>query len=364
MAQDRDWFQRLGAELDKSMGGHTPPPEIKYRMATPSTQLNCAMGLGLPAGKLIGVIGEPNSGKTACVASWAACVQQWGGKVWWADSETKFDMDLGQKAGLTYNESCWRYDQPDNLEQYQASLEAAIKSVREEQKSELKSKQSPLPAMFVLDSVAMLGIKDLSSKKVTQTKNRPMSASQQWTSFLQREVPKLLSGMHVYLVFLNHLRDNPDTLGYGNKDQFKSPGGRAIKHMEGIRLFVKQVKFNKTNDWFFEEWEKKDSDYGYNMHFYVEKNSFGAPWREAKIPFFFHKGFDDGVGSLQYLRDKGMFDWKGGSLGWTLDGVGYGSLPDLLNRTQQDPDFVKLLQQYCCTVYQSYNTYSRDDFIL
>lgn len=357
----RNWLQDLGSELDKKYGKQ-PVPFVKYSLATPCTQLNCALGKGLPAGRLIEVIGNEQSGKTATVSSWAACAQQYGGLVWWSDTEAKFDMGLGGKVGLSFDDSVWRYDQPRNLEEWQQAFENAVKAVEKAQSKE----EHPTPAMFVLDSVATLGIKDLSQAQVLQTNLRPMSAPQQWTHFFQRSIWQKIFDLHLYVVFINQLRDNPDILGYGGrgerKPSYKTPGGRALTHMQGIRIFTKGIKFCKSNDMWFETWEEKDVAYGYNVEYLVEKNAFGAPWRKAKIPFLFHKGFDDPLGSLAYLREKGILQYRGG---YKMEGNLVGnSLPEVLTRIQQDREFQLYCQNLCCSVYQTYNTYEPEDFLL
>ena len=352
------WIEELHKDSNKKLGV-APIPCINYRLTTPSTQLNCALGGGLPGGRTIEVIGDAAAGKTSSVASWCAIVQRMGGFVWWADAETKFDMNLGALTGLNYDSAAWRYDNPDNLEQYQTQLEANIRLAVGGQ----NKVKDPPPAMFVLDSLAALGIKAISEKKVDKQALRPMSAAQQWTHFFQREVPKMLMGSNIYLVFINHIRDNPDTLGYGQKPEFKSPGGKMVKFMETIRIFVKCQKFAKSSQKFAEIWamEDKDSEYGYMVQYYVEKNSAGPPWRKAEIPFFFHRGFDDYLGSLHYLTDKGIIAWRGGH--YWLDDLQFRSYPEILKKLCEDPTFGPLLQKYAALTFQTRNTYTADDFL-
>jgi recombination protein RecA len=312
--------------------------------------------MGLPAGRPIEIIGEEQVGKTAIVSAICAAVQRLGGSVWWNDAEGKFDMDLGRKAGLVYDADQWRYDQPKYLEIFQTALEENIVALHGVQKDQIAKGETPPPAIFVLDSLAMLGVHSISTKRVHDQAKQPMSVAQQWTHFYQRETIKLFGHLHCYLVFINHLRDNPDLAGFGGKSQFKSPGGKANKYMQTIRIFLSQTKFNETNDdLFFDQWEKKDSEYGYNLDMYVEKNSAGAPWRKARLPFFFHKGFDDPLGCLQYLRNKGYL------VRYVLQGKQF-SKEELLYRSQHDPEFQAYLQQLCCYVYQLHNSYSSDDF--
>lgn len=356
----QDWIAALTKDADKRLG-LARLPHIRYRLGTPSTQLNCALGAGLPMGRSVEVIGDSGEGKTATVAGWGSMVQQAGGFVWWGDSENKFDLDLGAKCGLCYDPQFWRYDQPDNLEEYQSALEAYIKIKIESEAALTKLGQPAPPAMFVLDSLAMLGIRDLSKLAVDKSKLRPMSQSQQWTNFYQREAIKQLEGSNVLLVFINHIRDNPDLAGWGSKPQFKSPGGKVVKFMETIRIFLKSQKFIKDHLW-TEAWPKKDSEYGYMVQYYVEKNSAGAPWRSAEIPFFFHKGFDDGLASLQYLDQKKLFQYDRSAQAYTIGGESFPTKAAALRRTQEDPLFVQLLQRLTCQAYQDNNTYSREDF--
>jgi RecA/RadA recombinase len=214
--------------------------------------------------------------------------------------------------------------------------------------------------MFVLDSLAMLGIKGISEKAINKQKLQVMSIAAQWAFFFQREGPKQMAGTNMFLVFINHVRDNVDMMGYGARKEYKTPGGRANKHMQSIRIFLKGVKFCKTNDDWFEEWPEKDAEYGYNVVYYIEKNASGAPWRKAKIPFFFHRGFDDGLACLQYLLDKKIIRYAGGwKLGDELLGKSFG---DMLRAQQSSRELTQYLQTLTVKCYQENNFYTPEDF--
>lgn len=340
-------FDLLSQACLKVLG---PPvlPQIRYCLSTPSTLLNSALGIGgIPGGCAIEIIGDPGKGKTSLAISIVASAQQQGGWAHWADAERRLDRKFANMLGADL-ENRFLYCQPDNLEQYLGLLEKGIDLALAEQKT------NPVPVVFVLDSVAVLGLANNGVKDFEKTNILPMSIPQQWTQFWQRKISKSMSGTNIYLLLLNHQRVQVDFFGHGPPKK-RSPGGSMLGYMDSVKIYVNGYPFPAAST-MGKHYNHLDSDSGAIQKFHIEKNSAGAPWREAEIPFFFHRGYDDALGCLRYLMDSdiGEICW---SAGYKLrDGTkvpDYSTLVSLL----QNPDWARVFKQWAAEVYHQRNVY-------
>lgn len=352
-----DLYERINSRLTQDYGPGQLTP-IKYRLATHSTLLNCATGGGIPAGRVVEILGENQVGKSATLLKLSSIVQQLGGYVWYADTEGKLDYDLAQKLGVDTQQPSFRVDTPVSIEHFQDAFIDNLKDIAAiEAKYIRETKQAPPPTMTILDSIAMLGAQKQSEKDVLKSKLQPMSLAQMWTNFFLRKEVKALKHLNHYFLIVNQFRDNVDFMGYG-KAPVKSPGGKMVKYAAALRLHLTQTSL-KSDELLHKTFTTKESEPGYLLDYYVDKNSAGAPWRKASIPFFFHRGFDDPLGCFVYLRSVGVLAFSGGyKIGSDLVGK---SFAEALARLQ-DPAFVQWLQHLTAQVYLDNNTYSDADW--
>jgi len=70
------------------------------KISTGVPQLDYIAGGGLPAGRIIEIIGRPNTGKSSIATSIAAAIQEEGKNVLWVDAENGFNPDYARKNAL------------------------------------------------------------------------------------------------------------------------------------------------------------------------------------------------------------------------------------------------------------------------
>lgn len=355
---DKTAYALLHAASNKALG-LVKLPSVRFRIPTPSTLLNCATGIGgLAGGTCTEIMGKSAKGKTSLMLGIAANIQRMGGWVGgWGDAEQRLDRKFAEDQGVNLEER-FIYFRPKNLEEYLDLTEKGIMLAVEDQK------KNPVPVGFFLDSVAALGTKAQQEGELDKEKTKilPMSAPQQWTRFWQRNVAKSIAGTNIYLVLANQVRVSVDFFGHG-PPKVHSPGGSMLGYMDSMKIMVDGYKFPAASH-LGKHFNYLDADAGAMQTFVIDKNSVGAPWREAEIPFFFQGGYWDALSCLEYLRQKEEISWGGSGKGWIQSGEGqqvglptgldsYAALVSLL----YNPDWVEIIRKWAVEVYYRRNYY-------
>ena len=136
-----------------------------------------------------------------------------------------------------------------------------------------------------------------------------------------------------------------------------------LGYMDSMKIMVDGYKFPAASH-LGKHFNYLDADAGAMQTFVIDKNSVGAPWREAEIPFFFQGGYWDALSCLEYLRSKDEISWGGSGKGWIQSGEGqqvglptgldsYAALVSLL----YNPDWVELIRKWAVEVYYRRNYY-------
>lgn len=345
-------------------------PQAQFVLPTVSTLLNCATGIGgLPSGSIVTVKGPSSKGKSGFLSTvFASAIQQDShsfGKLY--DSERRWNFNYAHMNGCPFpsedGSTRFFYEQTRNLETFMSCLEKDLSHVVPEHKEKIASGIDPGWFIGGLDSVATLGLKEQDEKAMDDKyrKVKPMSKATIWTEFFQKTLPKAIAGTKVMLVFTNHVRVKPDMYG-GGPPGTSTPGGAMIHYMESLTIVVEGYPFpTSTPEWLQmkERYSNKDSPSGILVEFYIEKSSVGPPMRKARIPYFFHRGFDDALGCLQYLRETGSIPFAGGYC--VAPDVRFRST-DELYESLQDPAWRQYYQQYAQQVYLSRNSYTQPYF--
>jgi recombination protein RecA len=238
---------------------------------------------GFPRGRIIEVYGQESSGKTTMALFIAAQVQKKGGRVFWVDAECCMDSEYSKKIGVDTKNLI--IHKPMSGEEGFDALEKMIKTNSID--------------LIVVDSVAALVPQeeldgDIGDKKIA-LQARLLSKG-------LRAITGILSQTKTSIIFINQLRDNLMTFGYGPKTI--TPGGKALKFYASVRLAVRKGK--KI------EGENKDI-IGNQLIVKAEKNKVGLPFRETTLDLYFSKGIDI-VGDLIDFGNKiGVVERTGNS---------------------------------------------------
>lgn len=217
---------------------------------------------GIPKGRLIEVSGAPSTGKTALAMYLAVKVQKTGGKVLWIDAERVFNPVYTKQMGIDLTKLV--VFTPESGEQALEVIESHV----------LTGGYS----LIVVDSVAALvPEKELDSEPTDVT----IALVAKMLSRHLRVVTGPTARTGTIILYINQIRDNLMTFGYGKKTV--TTGGKALPFYCSVRLEVKAV--GKIKD-------KNDQVVGNKLKIETIKNKVGLPFKTCEIDLYFNSGID------------------------------------------------------------------------
>jgi len=220
---------------------------------TGSIGLDAALGIGgVPVGRVVEVYGNESSGKTSLAISIAREAQRKfpDKKVAYIDTEHAFDVSYAEKIGL--DTSNMLFAQPDFGEQ---AMDILMKLV-----------ESGAFSIVVVDSVTAITPKaEIEGDMTDQTiglQARIMSKG-------LRKIVGPASSTDTTVLFINQLRANISSMGYGPKEV--TTGGKGLKFFSSVRIETKVIKSESSNVRVKARVKKNKVDYG-KEHGIIKQN--------------------------------------------------------------------------------------------
>jgi recombination protein RecA len=242
------------------------------RLKTNLRDFDYMLGGGLPLGRITEVFGPESAGKTTLAYYLCSLVDL----ALFIDAEGTFDEE---RAGLFKIK-------PGKLVVNRPSYgEEAVDMICE-------FTEAGVP-LIVVDSVPCLFPKKIVANDIGKDAISPIPRllSQQ---LFPKLIP-LLRRSETIVVFINQIRDNITTFGWG--EPYMTPGGKALKHHCSVRIEVRRRSWIGA----------KDARYGLLNAFRVVKSKVGRPFNSCEIPMLFEYGYttkDDMKDVLKDLRKK------------------------------------------------------------
>ncbi len=240
-----DIIRRVKKTVEKQYGGdalHTPDELqgsldslVKLWAPTGIKGLDAVLGKegkGVPAGKLIEIYGPEGQGKSTLLYFLLGLVQKQGGIAALIDSELSYDPVRGKLFGVDNSQLLLIHldEEVGCLEEVFDRIEFISKAIRKE--------QDDVFILWGLDTVYATPTLDLlkaaSYKDVVRVAALARALSQSLPRLCQ-----FLAKWKVGMIFINQVRENIGVM-YG--EQYKTPGGMALKHHTTIRCIVKRKK--------------------------------------------------------------------------------------------------------------------------
>jgi len=270
---------------------------------------------GFPRGRIIEAYGMESAGKSLLALFIAAQVQKNGGRVFWIDAEFCFNTDYAEKIGVDIKNLI--IHKPMNAEEGFDALEKMIKTNSVD--------------LIVVDSVAALVPQEELDGEIGDKK---IALQARLLSKGLRAITGMLSQTKTSVIFINQLRDNLMTFGYGQKNT--TPGGRALKFYASIRLSVRKGKKILNS---------KKEIVGNELIIKAEKNKVGLPFRETTLDLFFAKGIDTIGDLINFAIQNNIIQKEGNtySFGDVKLGVGLEKVKEYVRQDKKLVEEIKKL---------------------
>ncbi|KAI4323159.1 hypothetical protein L6164_022788 [Bauhinia variegata] len=222
--------------------------------------LDCALGGGLPKGRIVEIYGPESSGKTTLALHAIAEVQKLGGNAVLVDAEHAFDPAYSKALGVDVENLyvC----QPDHGEM---ALEVADRMCR-----------SGAVDLICIDSVSALTPRAEIEGEIGM---QQMGLQARLMSQALRKMSGNASKAGCTLIFLNQIRYKIGVY-YGNPEV--TSGGIALKFFASVRLEIRSTGKIKS--------VKGDEEIGLRVRVRVQKSKVSRPYKQAEFDIIFGEG--------------------------------------------------------------------------
>ena len=231
-------------------------------ISTGALTLDHALGVGgIPRGRIMEIYGHEASGKTTLTLHIIAEAQKAGGYAAFIDAEHALDPTYASALGVDIDNLY--ISQPNSGEEALEILEKVVSSTAFD--------------IVVVDSVAALVSR---AELAGDIGDAHIALQARLMSHALRKLTAIISNTNTAVIFINQLRQNIATTGYGAGPTETTTGGKALKFYSSVRLDIRRT-----------EWIKKgDETIGHKVKIKVVKNKLSAPFKVVNLEIIFGHG--------------------------------------------------------------------------
>lgn len=231
-------------------------------ISTGALTLDHALGVGgIPRGRITEIYGHEASGKTTLTLHIIAEAQKAGGYAAFIDAEHALDPTYA--SALEVDIDNLYISQPNSGEEALEILEKVVSSTAFD--------------IVVVDSVAALVSR---AELAGDIGDAHIALQARLMSHALRKLTAIISNTNTAVIFINQLRQNIATTGYGAGPTETTTGGKALKFYSSVRLDIRRT-----------EWIKKgDETIGHKVKIKVVKNKLSAPFKVVNLEIIFGHG--------------------------------------------------------------------------
>lgn len=231
-------------------------------ISTGALTLDHALGVGgIPRGRITEIYGHEASGKTTLTLHIIAEAQKAGGYAAFIDAEHALDPTYASALGVDIDNLY--ISQPNSGEEALEILEKVVSSTAFD--------------IVVVDSVAALVSR---AELAGDIGDAHIALQARLMSHALRKLTAIISNTNTAVIFINQLRQNIATTGYGAGPTETTTGGKALKFYSSVRVDIRRT-----------EWIKKgDETIGHKVKIKVVKNKLSAPFKVVNLEIIFGHG--------------------------------------------------------------------------
>jgi recombination protein RecA len=254
---------------------------------TGCTLLDCALGGGYPLGRIVNIVGDKSTAKTAlateALINFIKAYPK--GTPAYRDTESAFDEGYAEAMGLEIAKVDFGPDEPlVTVEAFTRDFDAFL-----EERIETET-----PGIYVVDSLDALS--DEAEMDQDISKGTYGTAKAKLLSLFFRTTAHRIEQSKVLLLVISQVRDNIGAM-FGEKH--KRSGGRALDFYASQAIWLAHIETLKR------EINKVKRPYGVVIRAKIKKNKVALPLREADFTFRFGYGTEDLEASADWLKEVG-----------------------------------------------------------
>lgn len=279
--------QRERLEIEPTVSNiYFPEKTIKF-ISSGCTILDCVLGGGYPLGRVVNIVGDRSTAKTALATEAVInfLKQYPDGVAYYREIEAAFDTAYAQSMGLPLDKV--DFGEPEEplitVEDLEKDLDAFVEQ-------QIKSKK---PGIYILDSLDAL-----SDEAEMETMGQAGFGAQKAKALgrLFRKITRKLERANALLIIVSQVRENIGAM-FGEK--YKRSGGKALDFFASQVMWLAHMKTLKKTI------NKVERPYGVIIKSKLKKNKVAPPFRECEFPFIFNYGVDDLEASLMFFKEIG-----------------------------------------------------------
>jgi recombination protein RecA len=255
--------------------------------------LDCALGGGYPLGRIVNLVGDRSTAKTA-LATEAIInfLRAYEGRAAYRETEAAFDQGYAEAMGLPLDEV--DFGDPDKplttIEEFDRDLQSFLEDQAKAQK----------PGIYILDSLDALSDEGEMSRDIGE--GTYGAAKAKGLSQIFRKRTREIDATKTLVIVVSQLRDNIGAM-FGEKH--KRSGGRALDFYASQIVWLHHIGILKRVV------KKVERPYGIELRAKVKKNKVGLSLREAEMEFRFGFGIEDLLASVTWLKDVNRLEEMG-----------------------------------------------------
>lgn len=253
------------------------------------TVLDCVLGKGYPLGRIVNIVGDRSTAKTAlateAVINFLQKYPQ--GAARYAETEAAFDTNYAKSMGLPLDKVDF-----GNPEEPLITVEDFSRDLDKFCQKQIKDDK---PGIYVLDSLDALSDESELEKDISEGSYGANKAKK--LSQLFRMSTRKISDANVLLIIVSQVRDN---IGVAFGEKHKRSGGRALDFYASIVLYLAHLKTLKKTI------TKVERPYGVVIKSKTKKNKVAPAFRECEFQFIFSYGVDNEESCIKFLDSIGV----------------------------------------------------------
>lgn len=249
---------------------------------------------GIPIGRVTEIYGGPSVGKSSICGHIVANAHKRDMLAAYIDSESDVDLPYFRNLGVDINKLA--FYQPDNAEQAFSLLEDLVALNKF--------------GVVILDSVAATSTQAELEGEMTDSQ---VADKARLMSKMLRKVTPILGKTNTALIFVNQIRSNIKTFGFGPDEV--TPGGIALKFKASLRIKLTTIQT---------EIKTSSESIGSRIRAKIVKNKLAPPFGEYEFTILFGKGIVQEYDLAEMAINSGVLDKKGPWISYQGNNIGQG----------------------------------------